>query len=753
MEDALTIVNNSIESINNLESINENMIRMSEMVRNGGGIENAEGGGWADDDDDDDDDFVEMEVANARGAAGHGGLWAGSSKRAAGGAAAGGRDQALSTRPSRPGAAPGERVYSELELKKLKKREYNAAYKQKLLQRSMEGNGAGSRGGGRSGKAGGARSHAGSSSRAAMAAGGRGKLGSAGGAAMLTSGSISKKSETYLDQHYFNITKVTLNTLRKVYNNTHRHTSSNNRQWIMKMLIKAEDESVGAGRGSILEKWLGEGGAAVTPSAHGASSRGANAAAERSGVKKGLFDISRSTKASPRATDGRRTSKADARDEASARMARAKDRGSPAVGSTLVGNTFPDRTFEMSAIGGGARGGRSTLPYVMSDELLVKARPPNGAVSPTVLLSTKRGNEVDDTILTKEESVGGKRSPAFVSTPLPTPTKSCAKPMFDGVDAPISLSEVQDAGDIGNGFGGLTSAADTAMRRFAPTLQPLVVEDGFLWQTDMTTVQTPQRVQTPDQQLQNPKKSVGALATATSAQGFGMRLGRDVAGGGNDDDEDEDGEGEEEEEEDEEGDDDEDDEDFTGSDGDDDDDDGDFQAAGHEWAGRVDASFCSMRAGLRSNNAERADATDDAFAAPVSSSVRKRGGTARAPAKPRPRKKARHSGRAATYASTRKGRKKKKSHHPWTVDECAALVDGVERCGGGKWADIKKLDFPQLSERSAVDLKDKWRNILKSLRVATSNGEGVENARCNIPVHLLRRVKELDDKGAATAQT
>ena len=131
MEDALTIVNNSIESINNLESINENMIRMSEMVRNGGGIENAEGGGWADDDDDDDDDFVEMEVANARGAAGHGGLWAGSSKRAAGGAAAGGRDQALSTRPSRPGAAPGERVYSELELKKLKKREYNAAYYEK----------------------------------------------------------------------------------------------------------------------------------------------------------------------------------------------------------------------------------------------------------------------------------------------------------------------------------------------------------------------------------------------------------------------------------------------------------------------------------------------------------------------------------------------------------------------------------------------------------------------------------------------
>ena len=38
---------------------------------------------------------------------------------------------------------------------------------------------------------------------------------------------------------------------------------------------------------------------------------------------------------------------------------------------------------------------------------------------------------------------------------------------------------------------------------------------------------------------------------------------------------------------------------------------------------------------------------------------------------------------------------------------------GVERCGGGKWADIKKLGFTVISQRSPVDLKDKWRNLMR----------------------------------------
>lgn len=40
-------------------------------------------------------------------------------------------------------------------------------------------------------------------------------------------------------------------------------------------------------------------------------------------------------------------------------------------------------------------------------------------------------------------------------------------------------------------------------------------------------------------------------------------------------------------------------------------------------------------------------------------------------------------------------------------------MKGVEICGGGKWADIKRLGFREIASRSPVDLKDKWRNLLR----------------------------------------
>ncbi len=49
-----------------------------------------------------------------------------------------------------------------------------------------------------------------------------------------------------------------------------------------------------------------------------------------------------------------------------------------------------------------------------------------------------------------------------------------------------------------------------------------------------------------------------------------------------------------------------------------------------------------------------------------------------------------------------------------TREETEALVDGVEACGGaGHWQDIKRLGYPAIAARSAVDLKDKWRNLLR----------------------------------------
>lgn len=48
-----------------------------------------------------------------------------------------------------------------------------------------------------------------------------------------------------------------------------------------------------------------------------------------------------------------------------------------------------------------------------------------------------------------------------------------------------------------------------------------------------------------------------------------------------------------------------------------------------------------------------------------------------------------------------------------TLVETQALIRGVETCGGGKWADIKRLGLQEIVTRTPVDLKDKWRNLLR----------------------------------------
>ncbi len=65
-----------------------------------------------------------------------------------------------------------------------------------------------------------------------------------------------------------------------------------------------------------------------------------------------------------------------------------------------------------------------------------------------------------------------------------------------------------------------------------------------------------------------------------------------------------------------------------------------------------------------------------------------------------------------------------KHHNPWALEESEALVEGVARCGGGRWADIKKLGFSAIEHRTAVDLKDKWRNLLRIALLPSSTGGG-----------------------------
>lgn len=54
---------------------------------------------------------------------------------------------------------------------------------------------------------------------------------------------------------------------------------------------------------------------------------------------------------------------------------------------------------------------------------------------------------------------------------------------------------------------------------------------------------------------------------------------------------------------------------------------------------------------------------------------------------------------------------------------------GVQRCGVGRWADIKRLQLPGIAKRSAVDLKDKWRNLV---RLAALRGSA---SRCDLRPH------------------
>ncbi|CAD7701881.1 unnamed protein product [Ostreobium quekettii] len=127
------------------------------------------------------------------------------------------------------------------------------------------------------------------------------------------------------------------------------------------------------------------------------------------------------------------------------------------------------------------------------------------------------------------------------------------------------------------------------------------------------------------------------------------------------------------------------------------------------------------------------------------------------PGRPRPR----GFGRRNSWASGASGaleaiNKRRKQHNPWSLEETKTLVKGVEICGGGKWADIKRLGFQEIGSRSPVDLKDKWRNLLRValLPLEQIKLKKVDN-RHNLPMELLNRVKELaqdKDKSPRTAQ-
>ena len=54
---------------------------------------------------------------------------------------------------------------------------------------------------------------------------------------------------------------------------------------------------------------------------------------------------------------------------------------------------------------------------------------------------------------------------------------------------------------------------------------------------------------------------------------------------------------------------------------------------------------------------------------------------------------------------TAKGGMRRKHHRAWTLSEVIKLVEGVSKCGAGRWSEIKRLAFASYSYRTSVDPK------------------------------------------------
>ncbi|KAI3711954.1 hypothetical protein L1987_70503 [Smallanthus sonchifolius] len=96
---------------------------------------------------------------------------------------------------------------------------------------------------------------------------------------------------------------------------------------------------------------------------------------------------------------------------------------------------------------------------------------------------------------------------------------------------------------------------------------------------------------------------------------------------------------------------------------------------------------------------------------------------------------------------TAKGGMRRKHHRPWTLSEVAMLVEGVSKYGAGRWSEIKRIAFATCSHRTSVDLKDKWRNLLRASFAQLPAEKGVQNSKKHssipIPAPILLRVREL----------
>lgn len=88
---------------------------------------------------------------------------------------------------------------------------------------------------------------------------------------------------------------------------------------------------------------------------------------------------------------------------------------------------------------------------------------------------------------------------------------------------------------------------------------------------------------------------------------------------------------------------------------------------------------------------------------------------------------------------------RRKNQRMWTLSEVMKLIDGISQFGVGKWTDIKRLLFSASSHRTPIDLRDKWRNLLRASYAHQKNKGEVDpkHAMRSLPKPVLCRIREL----------
>lgn len=98
-----------------------------------------------------------------------------------------------------------------------------------------------------------------------------------------------------------------------------------------------------------------------------------------------------------------------------------------------------------------------------------------------------------------------------------------------------------------------------------------------------------------------------------------------------------------------------------------------------------------------------------------------------------------------TKKSKKKRHDRRKHSQPWTLDEVVALVDGMSQFGIGQWTAVKRSYFSS-SHRTATDVRDKWRNLVKTNCKSSKGRKDDQHLRSGsqpLPKPVIERVREL----------